>query len=110
MNCPNCGNEVNGDVCQFCGVALQTQAPARVKADKLGSWAIIMAFFMPVIGLVLGILAVCFAPKRNDYQLRVDGIKAIVMSVVVAIVWYLLIRVLLMVGVALPFILSGSGV
>ena len=110
MNCPNCGNEVKGDYCQFCGVSLRAQAPARVKADKLGNWAMLMAFFMPVVGLVLGILAVCFAPKRNDDQLKSDGIKAIVISVVVTIVWYLLIRVLLMLGVALPFILSGSGV
>ncbi|MCH5163709.1 MAG: hypothetical protein J1F36_01685 [Clostridiales bacterium] len=105
MNCPNCGNEVNGDVCSFCGVALQCQAPAKVRADKLGSWAIIMAFFMPVVGLVLGILSVCFAPRRNDYQLMVDGIKAIVMSVVVAIVWILYIRVLFMLGVTMPFVI-----
>ena len=106
MNCPNCGNEVKaGSYCQACGVAIQDQAPANVKADKLGSLAIIMAFVMPIIGLALGILAVCFAPKRGDYQLRVDGIKAIVMSVIVAFVWILFIRVMLMLGVIIPFII-----
>lgn len=107
MNCTNCGNKIKGKAanCKNCGAAIPGRKP---KAKKLGNCAIIFAFFMPVLGFVLGIIALCTA--RNDITLRNDGIKAIIMSIIVCAVLVLFIIVLLMLGTAAPFILKSMGI
>lgn len=114
MKCPNCGNRVKkGEtVCRFCRAELavkqKNKKPKKEKTNKLGNCAIVFAFLMPFIGLILGILAVC--KSSSDVILRRDGIKAIVMSVVVTTVIVLFTLVLLMVGVTIPFIFPQLGV
>lgn len=100
--CSQCGSELGKKdrVCKNCN----TPVPGRERADKLGNCALIFAFFIPLIGLILGILAVVFGRKRGDGVLFVDGIKAIVISVVVTVVKILFVYLLQMLGVAIPFI------
>ncbi len=75
------------------------------KTNKLGNLAIIFAFAFPLVGLILGIIAV--ATAGEDATLRVDGIKAIVMSVVVALLEVVLVITILAIAGALPFIMAG---
>lgn len=107
MNCTNCGSKVRKKdwVCRECGIEIPGRKP---RARKLGNAAIVFAFFIPVIGLLLGIIAVCVA--RDDRTLRSDGIKAIIMSVIVTAVFVLFILVLLMIGTAAPFILRAMNI
>lgn len=103
-HCSSCGRELSkkDTVCKYCN----TPVPDRKqKTDILGNCALIFAFFIPIVGLVLGILSVVFAPRRGDGTLFLDGIKAIVISVVVTVVKILFWYVLGMLGVAVPFII-----
>lgn len=102
--CPTCGKEIKkrARICKHC----KTPVPGkRQKTKKLGNCAIIFAFFIPIIGLILGIFAVVFGCKRDDKTLRNDGIKGIVMSVIVTAVKILLFYVLSMLGFAAPFLI-----
>lgn len=89
-------------VCVSCGTQCRTP-----KTSLLGNFALVFAFFIPIVGLVLGIIAVCLAPGKQDKVLLADGIKAIVMSVVVTAAHILLLYVLAMLGVAVPFIIAN---
>lgn len=77
------------------------------KRNIIGSLAIMFAFLVPLAGLVLGILSVVFGVKKEDKDLLKDGIFAISASVVVSIVWILFVYVLMMIGVAVPFIVMS---
>ncbi len=103
MKCSKCGKKVGRDgVCVSCGTQCRTP-----KTSLLGNFALVFAFFIPIVGLVLGIIAVCLAPGKQDKVLLADGIKAIVMSVVVTAAHILLLYVLAMLGVAVPFIIAN---
>lgn len=81
---------------------------AVAKKNILGSLALVFAFIMPIVGLVLGILSVVFGVLHEDKDLKKDGIAAIVISVVVTVVVILLYYVLIMLGVAIPFVVLSS--
>lgn len=88
-------------VCPECGAGIAR----KTKANKLGNCALIFAFFIPIIGLILGILALVLA--KDDDMLRYDGIKAIIMSLIVTAVHILLVWVLAMIISAAPFVLPN---
>ncbi len=100
--CSSCGKELGkkDKICKNCNAPV----PGKAKSDKLGNCALIFAFFIPVVGLVLGILSIVFGSMKGDRMLFVDGIKAIIISVVVVVVVILLFHLLWMLGIAVPFI------
>lgn len=102
--CSSCGKELGkkDTVCKNC----HTPVPGKKqKSDKLGNFALIFAFFIPIVGVVLGILAVFYGPMKGDKMLFADGIKAIVISVVVTVVKILFWYIMAMLGFAVPFII-----
>ncbi len=102
--CSSCGKEVGkkDSVCKHC----HTPIPGRnQKTKKLGNCALIFAFFIPIIGLVLGIISVIFGYRQSDRTLWLDGIKAIIISVVVTVVKILFCYLLVMLGFSVPFII-----
>lgn len=102
--CSSCGKEIGkkDSVCNHC----HTPVPGKNQmTKKLGNSALIFAFFIPIIGLVLGILSVIFGYRQGDRTLWLDGIKAIVISIVVTVVKILLCYLLFTLGVAVPFII-----
>ena len=84
------------------------QTQEKPKANKLGNFAIVFAFLFPVLGVIFGILALVVASKKKDNFLHKDGVKAIVMSIVVAVVHILLLYLIAALGVAVPFIIFAS--
>lgn len=88
----------------------ELKANRKPKANRLGNSALVFSLsIVPIVGLILGIIAACVGPKKNDSMLTKDGIKAIIMSVIVTVVLILLICVVIMVGIAAPFIVMSLG-
>ena len=61
MYCKNCGNEINEHavVCIHCGCAVEQQQPRQTEPAKTNVLAIVgfvMAFFMPIAGLICSII------------------------------------------------------
>lgn len=80
----------------------KSKANKRQKTNKLGNFALIFSFVMPLVGIVLGVLAIIVGSKNQDTVLRNDGIKAIILSVVVVAVEIALIIALIAVGLIVP--------
>lgn len=80
------------------------------KTNKLGNLALIFSFAAPVIGLILGIVAIIVGAKAEDRLLRNDGIKAVIFSIVVGIALALLTLTILMLAGIMPFVISTLGV
>jgi uncharacterized membrane protein YvbJ len=57
MFCPHCGNQVidSAVICPKCGSALSSRQ-ITPEEDKAGAGWIILAIFLPVVGLILGII------------------------------------------------------
>jgi uncharacterized membrane protein YvbJ len=57
MFCPHCGNQVidSAVICPKCGSALSSRQ-ITPEEDKAGAGWIVLAIFLPVVGLILGII------------------------------------------------------
>ncbi len=95
-------------MCIHCGVKTDVSTnPQREETKKkiekknvLGGLAIIFAFLMPIVGVILGITSIIVACNGDRY-LRNDGIIAIVISIVVIAVRILFFWLLLSLGLTL---------
>ncbi|MBR2970688.1 MAG: hypothetical protein IKC48_02705 [Clostridia bacterium] len=81
----------------------RSKANKRQKTNKLGNFALIFSFLEPLLGIVLGVIAIIVGSKNEDTVLRNDGIKAIILSVVVVAVWIALSITFIAVGIVVPF-------
>lgn len=70
MYCKNCGKEINNNayVCPNCGVLVKS-APTEVVAKKESNTkalvGFILAFFLPIVGLILGIMGLKASNEMN---------------------------------------------
>lgn len=86
--CVNCGKAIedNAAVCPSCGTTeiLSNQSASVIeKSGALATWAIICAFVVPLVGLVLGIIGCCTYKREAKY--RKLCIAAIPISVVIGV-------------------------
>lgn len=81
MFCKNCGKEIsdNAYVCPNCGVKVAADAPKQKNNKALIGF--IFSFFIPLVGLILGILGYKDSQKMND-EGRGLAIAAIVISAI----------------------------
>ena len=99
MYCPKCGKEIFDEaiVCPYCGCAIKENNPASLNSVNstnapviengetpgLATAALIFAFVMPIVGLILGIVGLT---KYSSQSLRNKCIAAIPISIVVWII------------------------
>ena len=106
MFCPNCGadNPHEAKFCGGCGQAMVTVAapppPAPVVSPGMKTGVILGSIFIPVLGLILGII---YMADQNPEKKAV-GKTWLIVSVVVCLVWCLLGFFLGVIGTAI----SGS--
>lgn len=86
MYCKNCGKEIsdNAYVCPNCGVKVATETAPRQKNNK-ALIGFIFSFFIPLVGLILGILGYRDSQEMND-EGRGLAIAAIVISAVALVI------------------------
>ena len=116
MYCKNRGNEINEHavVCIHCGCAVEQQQPRQTEPAKTNVLAIVgfvMAFFMPIAGLICSIIGYKKADK--DYNGNCKGlalagtiISAISIAIVAAVILWLIITwitVLTAIGSTAPY-------
>ncbi len=103
MYCKNCGSEIDDRavVCPKCGVA--TGKSGEDKASGLSIAALVLAFFIPLVGLILGIVA-----KKDAGEKSAKLAKAAIIVSVVFMVLNVLVYVLY--GAVILGMLQGSGV
>ena len=97
MYCKKCGKEIADEavVCIGCGCSVKESEPAKAtqldspkESDSTANCALLFAFLMPIVGLIIGIVGAC-KYKTPAYKQRC--ISAIVLSVVVWIVCFAII-------------------
>lgn len=87
MFCNHCGKEIdpNAVICPFCGVA--TGKPIENKTNGLAIAGFVLAFFFPLVGLILSIIArkQCLENREGGENLALAGIiiSAVSMAIVV---------------------------
>lgn len=109
MFCVNCGAQINPDayICPHCGVKTSRDGAHFTgemeknieKKNVLGGLALIFAFLIPVVGVILGIVSIVLS-SNGDRYLRKDGIAAIVISIVVVAARVLLFYLMISLGVS----------
>ena len=93
--CTHCGNQVLDEavLCPKCGCAFDTkknienteqQKPVDMKTS-LGVVYILNAIFLPLVGLIFGIILLCQSNKTQKF--KTIAILTIVLSVIFAIIW-----------------------
>ena len=91
MFCTKCGNEINDNayICVHCGcVVNENNAPekedkvVREEKDNMPIIALVLSFFIPLAGLIVGIIAFKKVKKTTDQNGRGYCIAAIVISIV----------------------------
>lgn len=86
MYCKNCGKEIsdNAYVCPNCGVKVVADVAPKQKNNK-ALIGFIFSFFIPLVGLILGILG-----YRDSQEMKDEGrglaIAAIVISAVTLVI------------------------
>ena len=93
--CSKCGKELLDEavICMGCGCQVSgapvayKQAGEKVESSALATSAIVLAFLMPLIGLILGIVGMS---KYNDPQLKSKAKGAIFLSLGMWIVYFVI--------------------
>lgn len=98
--CSRCGNRINGDavVCPYCGVQVGYMQSYDRKTNGTAIAALVLSFFIPLIGLILGGVGLKKSHELNDG--RGLSIAAIVISLIQLVALVLLIA-LVIVGASL---------
>ncbi len=108
MYCSNCGNEIhdNAVVCIHCGCAVKSNAPEAPAQPKqqynaLAIVGFVMAFFMPLAGLICSIIGYKradrdFGGAQKGLALAGTIISAITVAVTTAIVLWIFISWLIL--------------
>lgn len=95
MFCSNCGNQIddNAVVCIHCGAATQNAnnqpaQPASTQSNTTAIVGFVLAFFMPLIGLILSIIGVKNAAKcdGNGKGLAIAGIIISALEIVAIVI------------------------
>ena len=91
--CLYCGREIMPDtvICPNCGCTNAVKSPERSESRRLARCAMIFAFLLPVVGLILGIIGVC--TYQSSSHKSTCGF-AIAIAVVTMIVYSVLVSVL----------------
>lgn len=101
--CSNCGNALTGKFCSGCGrensssntSAAITSANIAPQATGLSIASLIMAFFLPPAGLIMGILARNEIVNSNGEKGgEGQAIAAIVISIVCILLWIAIIAII----------------
>lgn len=84
MFCRKCGKELDDSAiaCPECG------APVKPRGKAVSIWAIVMAFIIPVVGFILGFIAVVKGIRYRTTSVLITGICAILLSVVLQIIYF----------------------
>ena len=84
MFCKKCGKEMDNSAiaCPECG------APVKPRGKSVSIWALVMAFIIPVVGFILGFIAVIKGIRYRTASVLITGICAIVLSVILQIIHY----------------------
>lgn len=98
--CPRCGNKISNEavVCPYCGVQVGYMQSYARKTNGTAIAAIILTFFIPLIGLILGGIGLKKSHELNDG--RGLSIAAIVISLI-QLVALVLVIVIAVIGAAL---------
>ena len=99
MFCQKCGKEIHSDavVCIHCGCSvnrgsspLTQQTPRRevLESSSTANCALLFAFLVPIVGLILGIIGV---NKYITPSYKSRSVSAIVISIVVWIISFVLL-------------------
>lgn len=102
MYCSKCGNEIDNDalICPKCGCATANMPntmkkrvggdipPAPDEDESLWKNGIILAFIIPIVGLIMGIMG-CVQYKNPNY--RNNSIIAIIISIIVTVIYTVII-------------------
>jgi len=99
MFCKKCGHEIeNAETpCPYCGNANQEsipqviyeprpEAPAEKKGTVLGVLSLVLAFLVPIAGVVLGIIAIVQGRKTQNTAAWVMGIIGIILAVIMIVI------------------------
>lgn len=90
MFCPNCGNQnnVNNDVCLYCGTRLKNNNVVEKNDDKSNVGLNILSFFVPLIGVILYFLLKKEQPvkAKNCCKSAIIGVVVFVILCIVLII------------------------
>ncbi|MBO5200854.1 MAG: zinc-ribbon domain-containing protein [Clostridia bacterium] len=91
MYCQKCGKEVSDQavICVSCGSELSSQRRAMTNSDSSAFGFGVLGFFVPLAGIILGIMWNTDRPNRAHAAL-IGAIIGIVASVVLVILCYVL--------------------
>lgn len=95
--CQTCGSEVNEDavVCLSCGCSVSNKSVGSTEEkNNIAIAAIILAFLIPVLGLILGGVALFNSVKKNA-PLKGLAIASIVVSILVMLFNYFILGAIL---------------
>ena len=97
MFCQKCGKEINDEavVCIGCGCPVNSAQTATTanpsvqnkpipESNSTANCALLFAFLMPIVGLIMGIVGTC---KYKTPSLKSKCVSAIVVSIISWIVW-----------------------
>lgn len=91
MFCRNCGSEIDDRAvfCPHCGVATSNEMqPASGKTNTMSVVGLVLAFFFPIVGLVLSIIGLrqCREKGEGGRGLAIAGIVISILEIISAIV------------------------
>ncbi len=104
MFCKNCGSEIddNSVVCPNCGTAMRdTYVAQPTEKNTLAVVGLVLAFIMPLVGLIISIMA-----KKKAEELNGDGKGLATAGLIVSIVY----MVIAVISVIIVMALIGAGV
>ena len=101
MFCQKCGKEINDEavVCIGCGCPVSTaqtttnansstQNKPIPESNGTANCALVFAFLIPIVGLIMGIVGAC---KYKTPSLKSKCVAAIVVSIVSWVVWAIIL-------------------
>lgn len=91
MICKKCGKEFDNSAiaCPECG------APVKPRGKTVSIWAVVMAVIIPIVGFILGIIAIVKGAKYKTKCALIMGICAIVIAIVVQIIYAVYVQPML---------------
>ena len=94
MFCKNCGKEINENtyVCPNCGVKVSTQAEEK-KTNTLAIVGFILAFLVPIAGLICSIIARKQVQERNEggAGLALAGLIISIVELVILVIYVIVV-------------------
>ena len=99
MICSKCGNEIpdNTAFCEKCGAETETseqtlqpeQSEAPVTRDIIHAELMIISIFIPLVGIILGIVNLCYSKPRSGRAYLIAGCISGLINLSIAAAVYL---------------------